>query len=184
MQRTRIAWIGLWLLAGSAMAREEAVAEKCVNDHANLIGKADREEIRRLCVRSDKEGAPIKVVTVSTLEEAQSRSSRLDLFADELFDEWEIEYEASRQAVMLLIVVGERQLRIRMGEVYSETDWKTAEQILRRVIAPNLGRRPSAGINKGMRRLYDDVVVPQIKKRKRQDFVESQKRGIVDFDAP
>ena len=166
----------------SQAAQLPIIENKCVNDYAKLIDKRDRAVIESFCRKAKKAKVPMVVVTVRTLSEFRPRPLSLDTFADELFEEWDIEYESARKAIMLVVMVRERQIRIRIGEVFSDKARLRANHIMRRTIGPALGRRSSSGIRKGFSRLYSEVVRPFHREEKRKDFLESQKRGVIDFD--
>ncbi len=168
----------------TARAREEfpSLDRECTNDHAGLVGKKDRAAIRSLCKKASKDGVHIIVVTVKTLDDYRPRPLSLDAFVDDLFDDWDITYDAANEAIMLFVARKERQIRIRMGDGYPDRAWKKARHILRRTVSPALGRRPSAGIRKGFARLYNEVAKPSIKAKKSRLQAEKRKRGVVKFE--
>lgn len=186
----RTSWIsqGLlcaWLLvsAGSAVAEElPRVDQECINDHAKVLGKADRAKIRALCKKAQDDGVQMVVVTVRSLGEFKPRPLNLDQFVDDVFDEWDIEYDAANHAIMLFVARKERQIRIRMGEAYPEKAWNTAKNVMRRTVGPSLRRGASGGIRRGFARLYGEVAKPHIKARKREEEAAKRKRGVVNFE--
>jgi len=188
MARIRLAILAGVLLSGSslqtAQGREEfpSTERECTNDHAGLVGKKDRAAIRSLCKKAEKDGVHMVVVTIKTLDDYRPRPLSLDTFVDDLFDEWDIDYDAANEAIMLFVARKERQIRIRMGDGYGDRAWKKAQHIMRRTVGPALGRRPSTGIRKGFARLYNEVARPHIKAKKRRVQAEKRKRGIVNFE--
>ncbi len=172
---------GLLMFAGSALAEElPRVDQECFNDHAKLLGKADRAKIRSLCKKAQDDGVQMVVVTVRSL--AEFKPLNLDQFVDDVFDEWDIEYDDANSAIMLFVARKERQIRIRMGEAYPDKAWKTAKNVMRRTVGPSLGRRASSGIRRGFTRLYKEVAKPHIRARKREEEAAKRKRGVVNFE--
>jgi len=175
--------VGAFLPAGRATAEElPTVDQECVNDHAKVLSKADRAKVRALCKKAQDDGVQMVVVTVSSLGDFQPRPLNLDTFVDDVFDEWEIEYDAANHAIMLFVARKERQIRIRMGEAYPDRAWQTAKNIMRRTVGPSLGRRASSGIRQGFVRLYKEVAKPHIRTRKREEREAKRKRGTVNFE--
>jgi uncharacterized protein len=171
----------LLVSAGSAVAEElPQVDQECINDHGKLLGKADRAKIRSLCKKAQDDGVQMVVVTVRSLGEFKPLN--LDQFVDDVFDEWDIEYDAANHAIMLFVARKERQIRIRMGEAYPEKAWKTAKNVMRRTVGPSLGRGASGGIRRGFARLYTEVAKPHIRTRKREEEAAKRKRGVVNFE--
>ncbi|MBN2496081.1 MAG: TPM domain-containing protein [Deltaproteobacteria bacterium] len=159
-----------------------ATDERCVNDHAGIVGKQDRTAIRSLCHKARKDGVEMVVVTIRSLEEHEVRSSRLDFFVDEIFDDWDIDYDAASSAIMLFVSHKDRQIRIRMGEKFNDKAWKKASQIMRHTVGPGLRRRPSRCIRKGFDRLFREVAEPYICAEKKKAKKTDPKRGRVNFE--
>lgn len=168
-------------LAGSAVGREEPppMDEACVNDHGRVLSKKAQAAIKAICKKADKEGVPIGVVTVRSLAPYGVRN--LDSFVDDLFDEWDIDYDASNDAILLFVAHKEREVRIRMGDGYPDGSWKKAKNIMRRTVGPALRRNPSGAVSKGIGRLFTEVAKPQIRAKKRKEDDAKRKRGTVNF---
>ena len=155
---------------------------RCINDHGGLLSKADESKFKSLCDKARKDGVQMMIVTVKSLDDYSVRASRLDFFVDNLFDEWDIEYDAASSAILVFASRKERQVRLRMGDHYPDKAWKHAERIVKRNLGPSVARRSSAGIRKGMADLYGKVAKPYIKKKKRAEQEAQRKRGTVNFD--
>jgi uncharacterized protein len=168
-------------LAGSAVGREEPppMDEACVNDHGRMLSKKARAAIKAICIKADKDGVPMGVVTVRSLAPYGVRN--LDSFVDDLFDEWDIDYDAANDAILLFVAHKEREIRIRMGDGYPDGSWKKAKNIMRRTVGPALRRNPSGAVRKGIGRLFTEVAKPHIRAKKRKDAAAKRKRGTVNF---
>jgi uncharacterized protein len=179
-----IALLVILLGAGPADAREElpALEGKCCNDHAGIISKKDESAIRALCEKAEKGGVQMMVVTLASLDGLGARAMRLDAVVDQLFDDWDIEYDAANDAILLFVARKERQIRIRMGEGYGEQANRKAQNVMRSTVGPALRRRASAGIRQGFDRLYREVAKPRIQEKKRKADEDQRKRGIVNFE--
>ena len=174
---------GLVVWSGVAVAEElPQVDQECINDHAKVMRKADKAKIRKQCKKAQDDGVQMVVVTVRSLGDFQPRPLNLDQFVEDVFDEWDIEYDAANHAIMLFVSRKERQIRIRMGEAYPDKAWKKTKNIMGRTVGPSLGRNPSGAIRRGFDRLYKEVAKPHIKARKREEEAAKRKRGVVNFD--
>ena len=173
-----LVFLPMGLLAGELPSTET----RCINDHGGLVSKADEAKFKSLCNRARKNGVQMMLVTVKSLDEYEVRSSRLDFFVDSLFDDWDIEYDEASSAIMVFVARKERQVRLRMGDHFSDKSWKKAERIIKRGFGPSVARRSSVGIRKGMASLYTQVAKPFIKTQKRKERAAKIKRGTVNFD--
>jgi uncharacterized protein len=182
-----LAVLGAVCAFGPARAEDLPQMERrCINDHAGLLGKKARAAIRGLCDKARDDGVEMMVVTVGSLGDFEPRPLSLDTFVQDVFDMWEIDYDAANHAILLFIARKERQLRIRMGEAFAEKARKRAHRILRRTIGPGLGRGASRAIRRGFGQLYHKVARPHIRarerERERKRKAAQRKRGVVDFD--
>ena len=144
-------WAGLLLVClawpGTGAALEVPSTEaKCINDHGNMLSKKDEARFKSLCDKARKDGVEMMIVTVKSLEDYSVRPSRLDFLVDNLFDEWDIEYDAASSAILVFASRKERQVRLRMGDHFPDKSWKKAERIIKRSLGPSVARRSSAGI--------------------------------------
>lgn len=155
---------------------------KCVNDHGKMLSKKDEARFKSLCDKARENGVEMMIVTVKSLEDYSVRASRLDFLVDNLFDDWDINYDAASSAILVFAARKERQVRLRMGDHFPDKSWKKAERIIKRNLGPSVARRSSAGIRKGMAALYSQVAKPFIKDMKRKERAAQRKRGTVNFD--
>lgn len=182
-------WLVLFLFLGlficvPARAQDDvpSLDNKCVNDHAHILRKADRAAIKSFCKKAEKGGVPMMVVTVKSVDKYDARPLSFDSFVTDVFDEWDIEYDQANRAIMLFVARKEHQIRIKLGDGYPDKAWKKAKSIMVRTVGPSLRRRASSGIRRGFARLYKEVVKPYVREQKRKDDERKSKRGRVNFE--
>jgi uncharacterized membrane protein YgcG len=158
--------------------------EACINDHAEVVGKADLNSIRSLCRKASREKVFMMVVTVDSLDDFRPRPLSVDRFADTIFDEWDTGYEESGDALMLFISVKENEFRVLMGDRYKDRLRKKASGIVRHTLVPDFRRRKrSRGIRKAYARMYHEVVKPHIRDLKKANQRKPKPgEGVIDFD--
>ena len=93
-------------------------------DHGQLIAAEDEERIRGLCDKLLSETAiPLVVVTINSMAEHGAPGTRIETFANILFDQWGIGYEqigghSWNRGILLLVSRNDRKARIELG-----ADW-------------------------------------------------------------
>jgi uncharacterized protein len=168
----------------SVAAREEppAMDDPCVNDHGGLLGPKDLAAVRAVCDKARKQKVAITVVTVESLALHKSRLQGMERFVDDLFDEMDVEYEDQPNAILLFVARKEREIRVRVGDGYSDRAHKAVAGIIRGTVGPLLGRSPSAAVRKGVDRLWDEVGRARVRELDKERRAREQKRGIVNFE--
>ncbi|MBI3683302.1 MAG: TPM domain-containing protein [Acidobacteria bacterium] len=105
---------GLVLLLAALAARADVsslVPQGFVSDFAGVLNPAHRQELERYCSRLQaKTGAEIALVTVQTLE-----GQPIEDYANTLFRKWGIGKKGKDEGVLLLLVAGDRRLRLEVG---------------------------------------------------------------------
>ncbi|RME25469.1 MAG: TPM domain-containing protein [Deltaproteobacteria bacterium] len=158
-----------------------SLENECLNDHAGLVKSADRRAIERICAKAKRDGATLMLVTVSSLDDFTPRPLNVDRFASRIFDEWDVGYEQARDAVMLFVARREREFRIVAGDGYPDRLRRRAVATIRARLVPQARRgRYSRGLRNTMQALYDKVVKPYVREKKRKLRRERMKRGILD----
>ena len=149
---------------------------ECLNDHASVIKKRDKAKIKSLCKKADKDNAPFMVVTVGSLSDYDPQPFSIDLFVQTIFNDWDTGYEQKGQAVMLFVALKEREFRIFVGDEYIDRLRNKASKIIRTVLAADFRyRKHSRGIRRTMGKLFDDVVKPHIRAKKKAQKAKNQR---------
>lgn len=187
LTRLGLAWsLGGWLLgaATGGWARDEppAMDDACLNDHGSMVGSKDGRAIQTVCEQARKEGIALTVVTVQSLEGHKSRLQSMERFVDDLFDELDVEYDDQQNAILLFISRQEREIRVRVGDGYSDRAHKTVSGIIRGSIGPQLRRNPSGAVRKGVERLWQEIGRPRVREIEKDRRAKEQKRGVVKFE--
>lgn len=177
-----LALFAMLVLTPAAFAQREmpSTEEKCINDHAGAMKKADLSTIRSLCKRAEEDKVQMMVVTIASLDDVRPRPLSIDRFADDLFEDWDTGYEEGADAVMLFISIKENEFRILMGDRYEDKLRKKASKIIRSTLVGNFRRRRrSQGIRQAYSRLFHEVVKPHIRVLKKAN---KPKYKPIDFD--
>jgi uncharacterized membrane protein YgcG len=175
----------LCLGAWGRMARADetpSTEATCLNDHAGVVSAKDAKRIKALCQKAERDHVQMMIVTVRSLADYQPRPLNLDTFVDDIFDEWDIEYDAAKDAIFLFVARKEHQIRIRLGDAYGDKARKKAQHVMRKTVGPTLRRGTSAGLRRGFSRLYKEVALPRIQRLKREEQERKRKQGVVNFE--
>ncbi len=182
MQTNRVLLISLiaasWFFAGPVWSKDQApdTAEVCLNDHGKIVSKSDSANMRSLCRKASKNKVHMMVVTVGSLDDFQPRPLSVDRFVDDIFNDWDIDYEEGKDAVLLFVSVAENEFRIVMGDNYSDGLRKRAARIIHSSLVPDFRRRKrSRGLRKTFSRLYSEVAKRHIKALKKANQPKAKK---------
>jgi uncharacterized protein len=108
-----------------------------VNDFAGVLTEAQAGKVREIArsVRSEK-GIPVVVVTLDSLADWNAAGWSIERYATNLYNEWGIGSPETNQGVLFLVVVGDRKLRIAVGQGFGSTFDEPARGILDREVVP------------------------------------------------
>ncbi|RLB55321.1 MAG: hypothetical protein DRI34_10755 [Deltaproteobacteria bacterium] len=171
-QVSNVLAIGLLLLgAAGAPAQERSpnTDDACFNDHAGLLNRADQRRLHKLCRRAERDGIAMMLVTVASLDDFRPRPLSIDHFVDTIFNEWDVDYEKGRDAVLLFVSRRENEYRVVMGDAYPDKLRGRAVGVIRRVLVPAARRRHySSGLRRAMDAIYRRVVKPHVIQKKKE----------------
>lgn len=132
-----------------------------VNDFADLLPEADEDRLVDTLTRLDREtGVELTVVTLDT----QARFApdlTLEAFATALFDDWGVGQADTNDGVMILVLSGDRAMRIELGAAYGR-DWdRVARDVVDRSFlnAFEVGDYPRGLVN-GTEAVIERIVLP------------------------
>ncbi len=166
-------WAVALLLICSAAGAEDASKpgdDECFDDRAGAIRPADREGLRRLCRRAWKEGAAIHVVTLGSLDDLNPRPLSVERVLDELFEDWNVDYERGKLGILLFVPVKEREYRVVLGDDFSERQRGRAVSLIRSLLAPSARRgKLSAGIRRTQEAYLEQIILPHVREKKRKE---------------
>jgi len=182
MQTNRVYLIsliaGIWFFGAPVWSKDQAPAtdDACLNDHGQIISKSDKANMRSLCRKAGRDKVYMMIVTVGSLDDFQPRPLSVDRFVDDIFNDWDINYEEGKDAVLLFVSVAENEFRIVMGDNYSDGLRKRAARIIHSTLVPDFRRRKrSRGLRKTLSRLYSEVAKRHIKAQKKANQPKAKK---------
>ena len=132
-----------------------------VNDFANLLGSPLQARLSERLERLNAEtGVEMAIVTLESRQTyAPSRS--LEQFSTGLFNAWGIGNASRNDGVLVLILSEDREIRIELGEAYTQ-DWDAvAQNVINDAFIPSLLEDDyRTGIDIGSAAVIDSIVTP------------------------
>lgn len=124
-------------------------------DEAQLINPADRQQINQIAKDLlREEQIALIVVTIPSLSAFGASHLRVDSYASELFDNWEIGSQARNYGMLLLVSRGDRRARIELGRDFGHGFDRESSRIMDTLIVPQFRNGDySGGILGGVRGL-------------------------------
>ena len=140
-------------LAAPAAAQGGWPAETgdAVTDLADVITAEHEDSIRAMLSQlRATAGVDARVVTISAMRDYPVGASTIESFATGLFNAWEIDDAASNDGVLLLVSVGDRQVRVELGDGAPPHMDARARTLVDEYVLPHFRRgEMSAGIVSG-----------------------------------
>ncbi|KAA0920783.1 TPM domain-containing protein [Aquicoccus porphyridii] len=163
MKRILIGWLLLALcLAVPAGAQTYPDPETItVNDFAGLLPpEAEAEIAAELDALRDETGIEFTVVTLSR-KEVFAPDQDLETFAAGLFDQWGIGDASRNDGILLLVLRGDREVRLELGLGFDNAWNREAEAVIDRAVLPEFREdRYEAGIRAGVRETIATIARP------------------------
>jgi uncharacterized protein len=121
-------------------------------EEAGMIRPDDMVAISEVCATLLAEKRiPIKVVTITSMDDHGAGGWTIERYAHNLFDEWGIGSEDYNYGILLLISEGDRRARIELGADWGREHDEAAQKIMDRMIIPSFKAGAfSAGIVSGV----------------------------------
>jgi len=119
--------------------------------HGQLITAEDEEQIRAQCDKLLSETAiPLLVVTINSMAEHGAPGTRIETFANILFDQWGIGYEKIQgqswnRGILLLVSRNDRKARIELGADWAHDFDTICERIMNGHIIPRFKKGEYSG---------------------------------------
>lgn len=106
--------LALLAMAGGAARAEDVKALKpqgYVSDFAGVVSAGERERLAEYCGAVERAtGAQMALVTIKTLNGAP-----IEDFSNDLFRQWGVGKKGTNEGVLLLLVIGDRKMRVEVG---------------------------------------------------------------------
>lgn len=150
----------LWSTAALAQSYPE-YESTTVNDFAGIIGADVEAQIaQQLETLHDETGVEMTVVTLSR-QDMFAPGLTLEEFATGLFNAWGVGDKTTNDGVMILVLHGDRAMRIELGKAYGR-DWdRAAAKVIDRSFLPAFKEdRYQDGIAAGVTDTIDTIVMP------------------------
>jgi uncharacterized membrane protein YgcG len=168
MKGWRLAVAVLWAFFPARAAEDQD--HRCFDDRAGVLSSAHKARLRDACARAYKEGAGLMVVTLRSLDDLNPRPLRLERVVEEMYEEWDIDYERGRLGILLFVPVKEREFRVMLGDDYSDSRRNLAVTLIRQILVPAARRNAiGAGICELQKAYLDRILLPQVKEKKRKE---------------
>ena len=165
MKHILLNWLVLALLFAAPISAQTYPDpdSSTVNDFAGLISDATEESLHsELETLRSETGVVMTVVTLSR-KATFAPELNTEAFARGLFDQWKIGDAARKDGVLFLVLQGDREIRIQLGEAYGQ-DWQLATVlVLNRSVLPAFkDARFEDGIRAGVSDTISNVVKPYL----------------------
>ncbi|MDB6179886.1 TPM domain-containing protein [Paracoccus fistulariae] len=153
----------IWLLLALPLAAQDLPAwqHTSINDFARVLQGDDIRVLDQALIRlfdeTDIEG------TVVTLDNRAAFGGQdgLEPFATRLFNHWGVGDAQRNDGFMVLVLVGDREVRIELGAGYRREADLIAQDIVNNLMLPEFrSDRLSAGIRKGTLAVIDEIARP------------------------
>jgi len=132
--------------------------EPYVNDFAQLLTADDAANIRDLFHTLKQEhGIEATVVTIDSINDYDTGDKTIEAFATNLFNRWGIGDSEKNNGVLLLVAVGDRNVRVEAGSGYGDSQNAAAQEIINEHILPSFrSGNFSQGIYRGARAIVGE----------------------------
>ena len=175
--------LALFLALTSAVAAQTAPESfpqplsDTVSDFSAVLDATEEGRIQRALQQvRDETGVQMVVVTVPSLAVYGGAYMRLDSFAKALFNAWGVGAADRNDGILMLVVTGEREVRIALGAGYDAVYDGRAARVLSTAVLPEFREgRLAGGIEAGIISARDRLITP---------FLAGQPVSLTDGFAP
>lgn len=102
-----------------------------VNDYAQILRAEDKAELRSLLSKFQAEtGVQAVVLTVNSVQDYRTGDTTIESFATNLFNTWGIGDRVRDDGILMLVAVGDREMRIELGMGYSSRYDAVAQAVI------------------------------------------------------
>lgn len=150
----------LWTAAASAQSYP-AYTSTTVNDLAGLLAPADAATLAmQLAALRDETGVEMTVVTLDT-QDRFAPGVTLETFATGLFDQWGVGDATRNDGVLVLILQGDRAMRVELGRAYGRAWDRAAQEVVDTHFLPAFRANDyPRGIMQGSTAVIDQIIRP------------------------
>ena len=138
---------------GQAQSTYPPFLDPHVNDYAEVLDANDAATLRSLLGEFQTEtGVQAVVLTVNSVQDYGTGDSTIESFATNLFNTWGIGDRTRNDGILMLVAVGDREMRIELGMGYDSSYDAVAQSIIDQQMLPyfrdgNYGQGIVAGAN-------------------------------------
>lgn len=154
---------GFFLSIDSAQARYGYPRSKddYINDFAGVINQSDKKAIRkRFKDLEHQTGIEAVAVTINSYKDYKTKDSSVEEFATGLFNKWGIGHKKENNGVLLLLAIKDRTCRIELGRGYGHMYDSKMKQIIQNLIIPELKKKKySRALFVGARGIVQKITV-------------------------
>lgn len=159
-----IVLIGMALLARLATAQSDYPPRQDdhVNDYAALLSFEEEAQLRSTLQNLREErGIEGVVVTIDSIAEYGSDDESIESFATNLFNRWGIDDRETNDGFLILVAVGDRDVRIELGRTYGQRYNEAMQRVIDEEMLPAFGEEDySGGILAGTEAAIDALTDP------------------------
>lgn len=130
-----------------------------VNDYARILTARDAANIRTLFTDLKRDtGIEAVVVTVNSMRDYGTGDETIESFATHLFNMWGIGDRERNNGVLILVAVGDREMRIELGSGYGSAFNAKMREVINEHMLPSFRRNEySQGIYRGARAVIGEL---------------------------
>jgi len=111
----------LFLLTQAVFADYPIQSETVINDYAAIIKPAERDKIIHLIADlKQRQSIDAVVVTINSIHDYETGDKTIESFATHLFNTWQIGSQENNDAILLLVAIKDRKVRIEVGDDYGD----------------------------------------------------------------
>lgn len=123
---------------GQAQSTYPPFLDPHVNDYAEVLDANDAATLRSLLGEFQTEtGVQAVVLTVNSVQDYGTGDSTIESFATNLFNAWGIGDRTRNDGILMLVAVGDREMRIELGMGYDSSYDAVAQSIIDQQMLPS-----------------------------------------------
>ena len=124
-----------------------------INDFAGLLNARDKANVEALFTGLKQvHGIEATVVTIDSISDYNTGDATIESFATSLFNTWGIGDKEKNNGILLLVAVGDREVRIEVGSGYENSQNANMKEVINEHILPSFrSGNFSQGIYRGSR---------------------------------
>lgn len=148
-----------FVFSGPALSGYPESKDEYINDFANIIDAAEKQEIRKILYDTEYySGIKIVVVTINYFSEYNTGSNTWEEFSKGLFNNWGIGNRPENNGVLILVSKLDRKIKIQLGAGYSPHYDSMMEEVIDNYMVPFfLLDKYSEGIKIGVKAVINRV---------------------------